>query len=463
MKSPIEVRMSRFDGGRVLEKDAVPTPAQSTSLYNTGGFWSLCTGEVISDVVQGGSPLINWIPSRGVDTLESRVAHLSWVGPANFDGSQTYAAYLADLDDQEECGYGPQADWSAFEYAHTGGDVSTSSPTLKPTNWGGRYVDNQPILRVRGAQAGESLQNDAQWALAQAGILLENHLNWNVVYGNEATYKYSYQGIDQIIRPGWVASRVIGPNPSTWSDPLYVNGSSLSTPEAILQTIKGMVRHIKLRAQQRGGRLTSNDMAIVMSLPHWTYLADAISLGLLMAVAPSNLTVNITPEGFFRERERITSGYYGFGFIPVDGEAIPVIVEDLLGTNVTLAGDTPGVIGDIYVLTRTFRGMNILEHQYRNWNAYQGYPTNGTERIVQNGMIRQGWVTEANKCFYYYTEMSGRLVSSFQPLQGRITDVTVETLMANENESGSFASRDWYAHWPAQNGNGVALISGVNA
>lgn len=463
------IRMSRLPapqaaGGRVLEKDAMPSGQfQTTHLYNTGGYWSLATGEVISDVVQGGSPLLNWIPSRGVDTVESRVAHLSWVGPANFDGSQSYSQYLSGLSAEDECGYGPSADWNGFEYAHRGSDVSTTSRIMKPKHFGGRYVDMQPIMRINGAQAGETLKNDAQWALAQAGILLENHLNWNIIWGNETTYKYTYQGIDQIIRPGWVASRVIGQGVAQWSDPLYMNGAALSSPEAILTTLKAMVRHLRKRATDRGGALTANDTAIVMSSAHWSYLADAISLGLLMAVAPSNLTVNITPEGFFRERERITSGYFGFGFIPVDGQPVPVICEDLLATNVTLSGGGSGAIGDIYILTRSFRGMTILENQYTDWNAYQGYPTNGTEKILQNGMIRAGWVTEANKCFYYYTEMEGRLLSKFQPLQGRLTDVKVTTLLANDIEGSNFGSRDWYAHWPAQNGNGQVLVRGVNA
>lgn len=467
MNTSPQIRMSRLPsptaGGNVLEKDSMPSAAQTQFLYNTGGYWSLATGEVISDVVQGGSKLLNWIPSRGVDTVESRVAHLSWVGPANFDGSQDYGTYLAALPAQAECGYGPSADWNGFEYAHQGASVSTSSPVLKPDHFGGRYVDAQPIMRIRGPQAGETLQNDAQWALAQAGILLENHLNWNVVFGNEASYKYTYQGIDQIIRPGWVASRVIGSGVATWSDPLYINGSTLADATAILQTIKAMVRHIKKRASQRGGSLTANDMAIVMSGAHWSYLADGIALGLLMAAAPSSLQVNITPEGFFRERDRVTSGYFGDGFIPVDGEMVPVIVEDLLASNVTLPDTSSGAIGDIYILTRTFRGVNILENQYKNWNAYQGYPTYGTEKIMQNGMLRTGWVTEANKCFYYYTEMHGRLLSSFQPLQGRLTDVKVKTSMANDIEAGTFGSRDWYPHWPLQNGNGSVLIKGTRS
>ncbi len=135
---------------------------------------------------------------------------------------------------------------------------------------------------------------------------------------------------------------MIGQGVANWSDPLYKDGAGLTTPRSILTTIKAMVRHIKARAQERGGTLTPNDMAIVMSHAHWTYLADAIALGLLMAVAPSNLTVNITPEGFFRERDRITQGYFGFGFIPVDDAPVPVIVEDLLATNVTLSGGGSG-------------------------------------------------------------------------------------------------------------------------
>ncbi len=150
-----QLRMSRLPAqtrpaAEFWKRTRCPT-TPTTHLYNTGGYWSLATGEVISDVVQGGSQLLNWIPSRGVDTVESRVAHLSWVGPANFDGSQSYGQYLASLDPEDECGYGPSADWNGFEYAHQGAEVSTSSPVLKPKHWGGRYVDAQPIMRINGS------------------------------------------------------------------------------------------------------------------------------------------------------------------------------------------------------------------------------------------------------------------------------------------------------------------------
>ena len=451
---------------RVLEKDGVP-PSNGLSpfltnglLYRDGGFWSLCVDEVISDVVQGGSTLMQWIPARGVDTVQSNVAHLAWVGPDGFTGSQTYMEYLAGLADPGDCSYGPSDDWNGFEYTHQGYTVSRTSPTLTPMDWGERYCDRQPVLRVRGDSAGVNLSNDAEWALAKAGIGLENHLNWNIIYGDPTIAKYTYDGLDVIIQPGWVASKLIGPGQAVFSDPLVVNGVGLTTPTAILTTIKGMVRKIRARASQRGYQLTPNDSAIVMPTAIWTYIADAIALGLLMAVAPSTIQVNITPEGFQRERDRITQGFYGFGFIPVDGIPVPVIVEDTMGANVTLVGGAAGVTGDIFLLTRYFKGITILEHQYFNWNALGDYPA-VDEVILQNGMLRTGWVTEANKCFYYYTEMNGRLLSTFQPLQGRINNVTVATILENENEAGNPGSQDWYAFDGQRGGQGVALVAGA--
>lgn len=459
---------------RVVEKDTVP-PANGLSpfltnglLYRDGGFWSMCTDEVISDVVQGGSVLMQWIPSRGVDTIQSNVAHLAWVGPDGFTGSTTYMEYLAGLADPGNCSYGPSDDWNAFEYAHQGFTVSRTSPTLTPEDFGSRFCDRQPVMRVRGDAAGINLENDAEWAMAKAGIGLEGHLNWNLIYGDPTIAKYTYDGLDVIIQPGWVSSKLIGGGSAVFSDPLVVNGVGLATPQAILQKVKGLVRKIRNRASQRGYTITANDMAIVLPTAIWTYIADAIALGLLMAVAPSNITVNITPEGFQRERERVTSGYYGFGFIPVDGIPVPVITEDTMGANVdmTITNEedeeevVAGVTGDIFILTRYFKGITILEHQFFNWNVLGNYPAEN-EVIQQNGMLRTGWVTEANKCFYYYAEMKARILSSFQPLQARINNVTVASLLENENESGSFGSQDWYAFDGERGGQGVALLAGA--
>lgn len=449
----------------LLEKDAVPLPALNRGiLYNTGGFWSGCSTTVISDVATGGSALMQWLPTRGVDTVQSNVAHLAWVGPEGYTGEESYMDYLAGLAQEDECGYGPSDDWNGFEYAHQGYSVSRTSPTLKPVHWGGKYCEQQPIMRVAGNNAGINIDNDAEWALAKAAIGLENHMDWNIIYGDPAVANYTYDGLDKIIRPGWVASKAMGPGQVVFSDPLFVNGASISTMHELYSKIKFLVRKLRQRASQRGYMLTPNDYAIFLPGAIWTQLSEAMAAGALVTgVDLTNTQIFITPEDFDRSVERIRSGFFGFGSIMVDGMPVPVIVEDLLGSNVTLTGDVPGVVGDVYILTRFFRGITILEHQWLNWNAFQGYPQNGTERILENGMFRSGWVVEANKCFYYYIETQARLLTTMQPMQARIVDVTVESIDENENESANPASPDWYAFDGGRGGEGNVLVRGVQA
>ncbi len=449
--------------GRVLEKDAVPMPALNRGiLYNTGGFWSGCTDTVIADVANGGSPLMQWLPTRGVDTVQSNVAHLAWVGPEGYTGEESYLDYLAGLAQQDDCGYGPSDDWNGFEYAHSGHSISRSSPTLKPVHFGGKYCERQPIMRVAGNNAGINIENDAEWALAKATIGLESHMDWNIIYGDPAIAQYTYDGLDKIIRPGWVASKAMGSGQVLFSDPLFINGASLTTPKAIYEKVKWMVRKIRKRATDRGYTLTANDYALVMPSAIWTALSEAIAAGALVTqVDTTTTTLFISPEDYDRQLTRVRSGFFGFGFIPVDGVPVPVIIEDLLGSNVTMPNDDPAVTGDIYLLTRFFRGITILEHQWLNWNAFQGYPTNGTERILEGGMFRSGWVMEANKCFYYYIETEARLLTTWQPFQGRIIDVTVATEEANDNESANFASPDFYAFDGMRGGEGNVLLTGL--
>lgn len=458
-----EVERDALLSGRTLEKDAVPMPALNRGLlYNTGGFWSGCTDTVIADVATGGSPLMQWLPTRGVDTVQSNVAHLSWVAPEGYTGEESYLEYLSNLAEQGECGFGPADDWNGFEYAHTGHRISRSSPTLTPVHFGGKYCERQPIMRVAGNHAGINIDNDAEWALAKAAIGLENHMNWNLIYGDPAIAPFTYDGLDKIIRPGWVASKAMGEGQVVFSDPIMINGASLSSGKQIYNKVKWVVRKLRKRAADRGYTLTANDYAVIMPSAIWTVISEAIAAGAMVSgLDNTTASLFVTPDDYERQLNRIRSGFFGFGFIPVDGVPVPVIIEDLLGTNVTLANSKPGVTGDIFILTRFFRGITILEHQYLNWNAFQGYPTNGHEQILENGMFRAGWVIESNSCFYYYIETQARLLTTFQPFQARINDITVETEEAHDNESPNPASPDFYAFDGRRGGEGNVLLTGL--
>jgi hypothetical protein len=450
-----------------LEK-AVPSD-NTDFLYghqNEGQLFSLCTEDVFSEVITGGSPLNQWIPARGTNTWNENVGHITWVAPEGFTGSTTYMDYLAAADPIGECDYGTGFDYNICEYTHQMRRVSFSNKN-KPINRqsvGMKQCERMPQLRVRGSNSGIALDNDADWSVARLAIGMEQHLNWNTIHGDQSAAENMYDGLDNIISTNWVRSKAVGPGSCDFTDPLIVNGIALDGPEQILRTLKAMIRKIRMRMFERGYLPAVGDMAIAMSSSHWMYISDAIACGALTGSCNlDNLSLQITPEVWQREKERVTSGGLGFGFLDIDGRPIPVIPDNTVGANVTLGDGAPGVVGDIYVLTRRFRGINILEQQYLNWNNVGDNPVPNASVTMQNGMIRTTWVDENGKdlCFWYAVEMFGRIMSLMQPFQAKLTDVVVETELVNENESGSFASQDFYAYNGQLGGAGVARIAGL--
>lgn len=447
---------------QIMEKDTVTTPPPTTGFIYKDGPWTFCANDVISAVTQGGSQLMQWIPTRGVNTRNEHVAHLSWVAPKDFTGSTSYMDYLASLSTIDVCDFGPTSDWQACEYSHSSYRVSFQSPTITRRDMGMLDCENSPIYRIRGPQQGLPIDNDADWALARVAIQMEQHLNWNAIFGDPAAGQLMYDGIDNIIDIGWVASKKVGPGSCDFVDPIVINGTALSTPAAVLKQVKGIVRKIRQRARDRGAVLTANDMAILMPRSHWAYLSEAIAWGALVGDVVSNITMNNDVRMYFDEKQRITSGFFGNGFIEVDGQPVPVLIDDIMGANGT-SGANSVVTGDIYVLTRYFGGLTILEHQFLDWNRLAtpaGLQLQ--EEIYQNGLLRTGWKILNQTCFQYFAEMEARFISRFQPLQGKITDVTVTAILENENESPSFASQDFYAFNGAKGGQGVAILNGLS-
>jgi hypothetical protein len=193
-------------------------------------------------------------------------------------------------------------------------------------------------------------------------------------------------------------------------------------------------------------------MIIMMNPVMWQQIADNIAFGTLVSYGvPSNIVLNTTTEGAQRERERVSRGGVGFGFIPIDGVNVPVIPEDRMGFNSTLDGE-PAITSDILILTKRFRGLDILELQWLNWAALQRTPFNPARNdfppeFFQNGMIKaQPRRLDGNdNCWYYGAEMYARIVTYMQPLQAVINDVTLPVDLEDENESGSFTSPNFYA------------------
>lgn len=441
-------------------KDAMPAAGRGNGpiLYENGPFTHL-EGDVFSSVVTGGSPLLQWIPTRMINDRYKPVNHLDWVAPEGFDGSQPYADWLAANGQIDECGYGPTTTWSGFAWQAAGGSFSWRTRMMKPYEDGGtRYYEDLPTHTVRG-QAGIPLSSDREWAIARLFIVLQQHLDYVIKHGDATNSNMEWDGLDQILRPGYVQSRLIGSGNPTWANPDVTNGATITTAAAALAAVRGHVRRILNRANARQWEIGLKDMAVVMPAAMWDNLAEHVASGAMWRFTNTyNFTGDMTPRDFQDMYQRTRTGGVGFGTLSIDGRDVPVIVDHSLGYQTTLS-NAPAITSDIYILTRRANGLNLLEQQYVDWRNLD-YPTNGLENIVDlaQGHVRAGWVVEANKCFYYYAEMAGRLMSYMQPMQAVIRNVTIPTLVEGEVQGANFYSPDFYAFGGQMGGTGTPRL-----
>lgn len=450
-----------------IMKDFVSMPPMANVLSGdvNVGPWSSCNDEIISDVVQGGSVLSKWIPTKVVDYINDVQNHLSFVIPDGWTGAQSYTEFLQALGTPSVCDFGPATDWSGFSYTHKGGRAGFKTETFRQDHWQrGGFCEKQPTRRIRGPLSSVPITNDADWAVARLGIQFENHLNYNLIHGDSATIPYTWDGILSVIQTGWVqAHTTLGT--AVFSDPISENGIGL-TAAGVLSRIRDMFRKIRNRAAARGILISANDIALVMSSAHWTVLSEEAALNLMnipMNGLDPAVSVTISADGYENRLEKLKSGFYGFGYLPVDGFALPVIVEDLLGTNYVTDTNEPAVIGDILLLTRFLGADTLLEDVRQDFNAFRGHPAgNGTETLMQNGTVRTGWVSEANSCFYFYMETEGRFSCYGQPYQGRLNNVALVTSSANQIEHAAPTGRNWYIfNGNGSAGDGVAKVTGI--
>jgi hypothetical protein len=433
-------------------KDTMPAegrPALAGRLYDNGPF-GLAVNDVISSVVTGGGPLMNWLPSNKMKARVDTVSHLEWVSPEGFDGStETYQEWLAGLE-ITDCDYGPSTQWSGFSYQMTGGHFSWKTEMMKVIQDGGLpYHERQPIYTTRGSSPGIVLSSDKDWAVARLLLMAEQHVDFILKHGRAANSQMEWDGLETIIQPGYVQGKIFGTGIAHWANPLWVNGSAITTAGEALTQIRLVVRSLRNRAAQRGWTINAGDQVVLMSKTMWDNIAEAIAAGGMYAYTNEfGFNGEMSYRDFRAEYRDTKTGGFGFGTIDVDGQQIPVLVDPNMGTFVEItdaeAAVTPAVNGDIYILCRRANGMNLLEQQYVDFTDLS-IPPGMNDFVMNGGNIRAGWVTEANACYYYHLEMMGRMVTYMQPLQGRINNVTIPILGEMEHETGYAYTEDFYA------------------
>lgn len=454
-------------------KDTVGNRPNLAGRWSEGPF-SAITEEVTSLAVTGGSTLTQWMPTRTMASRKHITSHLTFIAPRDFTGAETYAEWLNGIE-IGECGYGPSgSQWNGFEYRQEAGSFSFTTDTMKPYEDGGLpYYENSPQVAIRAAgdviPGSMVIQNDADWALVQLLLNAEGHVAYIMDHGDETNSVMEWNGLDQINRPGYVQARIVGPGVATWADPIWVNGAGSSNLGEILQTIRVVVRLLRKRARQRMWNIAFGDMVLYMEAAMWENLLEAQAAG---AMFNYTNVYGFNGEIDIDQFERRLEATRAAQAINVDGQMIPVLLGDGLGAGVDLTIDDgmggevtiPAVSGDIHILTRRAGGQTFWWQEYLDWNNLD-YPSamwDETRTILQNGIARSGAVTEANKCYYWYFEMVGRMLCTMLPMQGRIANLVVPLLNEMEMEQRQFWARNYYAYGGAgaRGGEGTDILVG---
>lgn len=432
------------------------------------GVFTDYSDDVISDLCEDGNEFQRWLPAEPVEEWYDSIAHLSFFTAQDYTGSTTYLAHLTGIDDIGECDFGPGADYQVYEYQHRMHRMSYSNKDYPITHTVG-VPNHKKTSRKRLIGSRYNLSDDSMWVLAGLTELVQQHHNWVTWFGNPyavaTSNKNMIEGLDLIVREGWVESKMIGNGFAYWSDPRVADGTGIVDPVAQLRMIIANTAHIIQRMTERGYQPGPDDCALIMSKSHWKVYSEILAAGALVKTYSVSTELQVTPEVVMRELGRIQQARS----INVMGYEIPVIIENALGVNTTTPAGHNAVIGDVYFLTRYYRGMNVLTYQYLDWNS--GFlsddpdPNIGPNLLFNEGMLggmlrtAYGYTDAAQQCWFYGFEEWGRIVPKMMPLNGRFRNLIVPTELADDIESSQFWHQNFYVHEGTAGHQGTAMYT----
>lgn len=443
-------RVDELEQGTVIAqylKDTMPAagrPGPGGRIYDGGPFSQINSNDgILSGVPQGGSDLARWLPTNKMKSRYVDVKHLEFVSPDGFDPSvDTYAQWLNGIT-IPECGFGPNATWSGFEYTQSGGDYSFQTDMMKPLEDGGLpYYEGMQLFQLNHNGTRTPIEDDRDWAVAILIRVVEEHTNWVLIQGRRDNSDMEFDGLLSQLTEGYIASKTIGRGIPHFVDPYVIDGAALIAAANVLAQLHINVRVQMNRIKLGGWTVNPGDMAVAMHPAMWDNLAPAIAAGAFdLFVNSFNFDGQVSQIEF---NERL-DGIRMKGSMRIDGFEVPILEDTRLAAS-SVVGSTPSITGDIPILVRAAGGVQLLSQDWLDWNTIS-YPTELgiQQRTLQDGFAAYGWVTEASACYFYWLKMHGRVTSKMHQFQGIINSVSVPVLSGDEVLSSSFTSKDFPA------------------
>jgi hypothetical protein len=285
---------------------------------------------------------------------------------------------------------------------------------------------------------GQRVDNELQWDMATASSALVNSLHKALVVGNRGSSLAQFEGLQRLIKTGYVDSEtgeactsmdsiVINYNsniacPADASPPSGVtwNGVAMTGVTSLMQVIERVVRHIahRINMSNLGGVQEGN--MIILCPGSW--IDELLDCYTCMKYCAGN-TEGLKSTEARAFRDSLMDGGFGQGLIRIGGMLIPILGYDHEMIN---AG---GTLADIYILTNTIGNQPLMRMQYNdmrraiaNLQSAGGSPV-ANMVATDNGKLLITPQNLTGTCTNWILEMQPRLVIRAPWAQCRITNV----------------------------------------
>jgi len=359
------LQMMQANGGVAVGQKVIGAPTNQ-GFYSRGMFGYNTETDVLSTMIMD-STLSQWFGFTGSIRELKTTKLLDWVGPTGTDDQSV------DWARENDCGDCPSVEWGKCELLACFGEICAQSPTMKLTDMGTEKWEGQPMYYVAGPNFNKVIQTDEEWFLSLAAQVWNQMLQRMLIVGNKTNTPKDFDGLQVLVNTPVTDYRTGARCHS--AEPVIYNWASAAISNTICALINSIVRRIRRRALPLGGvRSSAGDLIMVMTSTMRDALLDWVACGCTPCAGGLPWIVANTFDTR-SERDRLNGGLYGDGQIPVDGEMVPIVVDDWI-PETQLA---PRFCSDIFFLPRVLRRVPGLQPDAVEGDAHRDERAGGSD------------------------------------------------------------------------------------
>lgn len=410
----------------------VATATENFSPFGANSFFSTCTEDIFSLSYSGRLGLLDLLNFRPTDEYTKEVEFLTSIRPDEPTPGTYSVGHVANAC---EAPNGIQYSGASLTKSGFGlyGRRSKTRTILQPE----KRCATSPRYRLDGKVIG----SENEWDLITTMAVLLNDVRRAVISGNESTTG-QFDGLEQ-----WVAntyandmlnSLVVDWNdkpmqvPTGGGEEIIVNGTTIPGPINIVDVLLEVNARINQRlswGEATQGKTFSPGQKFLL-MPTTAIRALLNFYTCWSTCTSSTVTMQMDTLEAKDARKQLNGGLFGYGFIELDGEIIPILPYDWG----LLSGTPADPRVDMYLLTTGIGDIRFWEGQFLSAETalkrYMADAPDSDFRSLDGGRVFVKRITD-NLCRSLSVWMALRLFCYAPYAQARIQDIDVSPYLGH--------------------------------